>query len=69
MKTLRDFSARPPGEQESLCRNTWCPECASPDLGLVRPHEYALDGRIFLEGACAQCEATIRTEIVEKAVG
>lgn len=61
----RNFATRPPEEQASMLRNTWCGACGEADLGLRSPREYEECGRVYVEGQCKKCGQHIRSEILE----
>jgi hypothetical protein len=65
MRVSRNFEARPESERAALCKETWCGICQQADLGLLNPVEYQSEGRVFVEGACRKCGATVVGEIVE----
>jgi len=65
MRVQRDFFARPMWEQETICENSWCPACAEADIGMLDPAEFEEGGRVFVEGRCARCGGSIRTELTE----
>ena len=69
MRVQKDFFARPPLDQESICENTWCNVCNAADIGLLNPVEYAENGHVFVEGTCAKCGGKIVTEIAAHSVG
>ena len=58
-RQLRNFYDRDAEE------NTWCNHCQQVDLGMSDPVEYTLKGRLFIEGQCRVCGATVTTELVE----
>ncbi|WP_108124862.1 hypothetical protein [Saccharospirillum mangrovi] len=62
----RDFYQRDPEEQQAFLDNTWCNDCQELDLGMTEPREYELNGRIYIEGRCVKCGATVRTEIADE---
>ena len=69
-RVLQDFSARPPAEQQWLLKNSWCPVCELPDLGMLDPVEYADDEVVILAGRCKVCGAQMESEIhVENVAG
>jgi hypothetical protein len=63
MKTPRDFSARPPREQQELAHDSWCDVCNEADLGMREPREFEEDGKIVVEGLCRKCGSPIRNYI------
>jgi len=62
----RDFSKRPPEEQEAFLTQTWCNNCMQMDLGMKDPKEYELNGTVLIEGKCKKCGETIVTEIADE---
>ncbi|MCH8531681.1 MAG: hypothetical protein LAT65_12595 [Saccharospirillum sp.] len=62
----RDFYQRPADEQQEFLENTWCNHCQQVDLGMDNPEEYELKGRVYIEGRCLACGATVTTELVEE---
>lgn len=62
----RDFEARPAAERAALLAEAWCDACDQADRGLRDPTEFEQDGRVFLEGRCAACGATVCSEIMEE---
>lgn len=61
----RDFHARTEEDQQAFLSQTWCNACMAADLGMTEPEEYEIDGVIYVEGKCAQCGATITTELAD----
>ena len=68
MRVERDFFARNQVEQEFICENSWCDACDEADIGLLEPHEFEEEGRIFVEGACARCRARIITVLTDSSI-
>lgn len=62
----RDFHQRDLEEQQAFLDNTWCNACQALDLGMTEPREYELNGRVYIEGQCVQCGATVRTELADE---
>jgi hypothetical protein len=64
----RDFYKRPEVLRKSFEEDTWCDECGEADLGLIEPHEYEEDGKVFIEGKCRQCGGQVVSEIIVQKV-
>jgi hypothetical protein len=64
----QDYTLRSPVERSGFERDTWCDRCQEADLGLVEPHEYEEDGRVFIEGKCRCCGGRVVSEIIIKNV-
>jgi hypothetical protein len=54
---------RTPAEQSWFQKNTWCEQCARPDLGMKEPIEYEEDKTIYIEGKCIVCGSTVRSSV------
>jgi hypothetical protein len=67
-RSNRDFLARPTGERVWILENSWCDSCNEADLGMENPVEFEQDGKIFVEGNCSQCGASIQSALEEKIV-
>ncbi len=59
----REFKERQPQEREWLLQNTWCDHCKKADLGMERPTEFELNGKIYISGFCRLCGHEIKSEI------
>lgn len=59
-----DYSLRSPFERSYFEEDTWCDICQAADLGLVDPHEFEEDGRVFIEGKCRKCGNRVVSEII-----
>ena len=64
-KIMRDFFAREIEEQKAFLEQTWCDNCQQVNLGMVEPEEYEMNGIIFIEGKCANCNTVILTELTD----
>jgi hypothetical protein len=62
----REFTDRPFTDREWHLQNTWCDCCGIADLGMDRPTEFEINGRIFLSGFCLECGHEINSEIVDE---
>ncbi len=51
-----------------ILENSWCDSCNEADLGMENPVEFEQDGKIFVEGNCSQCGASIQSALEEKIV-
>lgn len=69
MKKPRDFSARPPAEQQMLTEDSWCDTCEEADLGMREPREFEEDEKIVIEGLCRKCGSPIRNHITDIGTG
>ncbi|MDD4994252.1 MAG: hypothetical protein PHR83_18680 [Paludibacter sp.] len=65
VKINREFSERQPQDKEWLAQNTWCDFCKKADLGIEKPTEFELNGKIYLSGFCSKCGNEIKSEIIE----
>ena len=65
VKVNRVFYERQPQDKEWLLQNTWCDFCKKADLGIERPTEFELNGKIYLSGFCLICGNEIKSEIIE----
>ena len=65
VKVNRVFYERQPQDKEWLLQNTWCDFCEKADLGIERPTEIELNGKIYLSGICLICGNEIKSEIIE----
>jgi hypothetical protein len=65
VKINREFNERQSQDREWHLQNTWCDSCGKADLGMDRPSEYELNGKIYLSGFCKLCGHEIKTEIIE----
>ena len=65
VKVKRVFYDRQPQDKEWLLQNTWCDFCEKADLGIERPTEFELNGKIYLSGFCLICGNEIKSEIIE----
>jgi hypothetical protein len=61
----REFSERDSQDREWHLQNTWCDFCEKADLGMERPTEFELNGKIYLSGFCIICGHEIKSEIIE----
>jgi len=61
----REFSERKSQDREWLLQNTWCGYCGKADLGMERPTEFEINGKIYLSGFCSICGHEIKSEIIE----
>lgn len=64
-KTERDFYAREAEDQQAFLSQTWCNQCMQADLGMKEPHEYEVDGVVYIEGKCVKCGEAVVTEIAD----
>lgn len=46
VKENREFHVRQPQDKEWLLQDTWCDFCEKTDLGMERPTEFELNGKI-----------------------
>lgn len=65
LRENRDFNLRQFHDREWYLHNTWCDYCGKADLGMEKPTEYELNGRIYLTGFCLMCGHEIKSEIIE----
>jgi hypothetical protein len=64
----RDYFKRSDSERSCFEEDTWCDACGQADLGLLEPHEYEEDGKVFIEGKCRKCGCPVVSEIIEEKV-
>ena len=63
LRSPRQFMSRNSEEQSWLQKNTWCDQCARPDLGMIEPVEYEEGKTIYIEGKCAVCGSKVRSSV------
>jgi hypothetical protein len=61
----RDFNKRHSQDREWFLQNTWCENCGKADLGMEKPTEYEINGKIYVSGFCLVCGHEIKSEIIE----
>jgi hypothetical protein len=62
----RDFQVRTQKEKETFTKISWCNSCQASNLGMFNPVEFELNGRIFVEGDCPNCNGRIISEIIHQ---
>jgi hypothetical protein len=68
MKTTLDINTLSELERDLYLKDSWCPKCQLPDLGITNAELYLESGHKFISGSCKVCGCPCITEIIEKLV-